>query len=141
MGRLHSHGVKHDDESESGLLVHDLTGSSDASSDHYAVGYMGIGKLRQLHRRVDMKVYPIEEYGFALLYFTGSDHFNRSMRWYAHRRGLTLSDHGLSECLRQGYVEKIAQTRSLVCHTEEAIFEALGLEWRAPTERNCYGDS
>ena len=33
--------------------------------------------------------------GFALLYFTGSDHFNRSMRFYANLKGLSLSDTGL----------------------------------------------
>jgi len=39
-----------------------------------------------LHRRLDLKVYPPEEDAYALLYFTGSDHFNRSMRHYAKQR-------------------------------------------------------
>lgn len=29
------------------------------------------------HRRIDIKIVPKEEWWFALLYFTGSDHFNR----------------------------------------------------------------
>ena len=49
---------------------------------------------RERFRRLDLKVYPREEYAFALLYFTGSDHFNRSMRHYAKARGYSLSDHG-----------------------------------------------
>jgi hypothetical protein len=35
------------------------------------------------HRRLDLKIYPMELLPFALLYFTGNDHFNRSMRFWA----------------------------------------------------------
>jgi DNA polymerase lambda len=45
--------------------------------------YMGIAKIGVTHRRIDIKVYPRDSFGFALLYFTGSDHFNRSMRLFA----------------------------------------------------------
>jgi hypothetical protein len=31
-------------------------------------------------------------FAFALLYFTGSDHFNRSMRLFASKKGYSLSD-------------------------------------------------
>lgn len=42
-------------------------------------------------RRVDIKVYPWQCLPFALLYFTGSEHFNRSMRFYAKQvRGVWL---------------------------------------------------
>ena len=59
---------------------------------------------KALYRRIDIKVYPRSMYAFALLYFTGSDHFNRSMRWYAHylkighHVGHKLSDDGLFPC-------------------------------------------
>ena len=59
---------------------------------------MGICKLNKpnsLHRRIDMKIYPSDQYGFALLYFTGSDYFNRSMRFFARKKGYSLSDHAL----------------------------------------------
>lgn len=49
---------------------------------------------------VAVQAYPVCEYAFALLYFTGSDHFNRSMRWYAKKLGLSLSDHGLYKAVR-----------------------------------------
>lgn len=46
--------------------------------------YMGVCKLpvssnceSRVHRRIDIKYYPKELIGTALLYFTGSDHFNR----------------------------------------------------------------
>jgi hypothetical protein len=58
--------------------------------------YMGVCKLpnqaKAIHRRIDIKIYPHELLPFAMLYFTGSDHFNRSMRLYAKKRGFSLSD-------------------------------------------------
>lgn len=49
--------------------------------------WMGFCKLPKWHpqysgynRRVDLKFYAAPHFPFALLYFTGSDHFNRSMR-------------------------------------------------------------
>lgn len=64
------------------------------------MSYMGIAKVGTIHRRIDLKIYPRESFGFALLYFTGSDHFNRSMRLYAQKNGYSLSDHGLARAER-----------------------------------------
>ena len=50
----------------------------------------------QTHHRIDIKHYPLEQYAFALLYFTGSGMFNRSMRLYATTLGLQLSDKGFA---------------------------------------------
>jgi DNA polymerase lambda len=49
--------------------------------------YMGVCRLgpHKPHRRIDIKAYPAHQHPFALLYFTGSDHFNRSMRLYAKK--------------------------------------------------------
>ena len=59
------------------------------------MSYMGVCVLGDgLHHRIDMKYYPIGEYPYALLYFTGSGMFNRSMRLYASKIGIQLSDHG-----------------------------------------------
>ena len=54
-------------------------------SDKGSEMYMGVCKHLdyKLHRRIDIKVYPKDQYGFAILYFTGSDYFNRSMRLFA----------------------------------------------------------
>lgn len=68
-------------------------------SDKGSEMYMGVCKLEgegRKHRRIDIKVYPKDQYGFAILYFTGSDYFNRSMRLFAEQKGFTLSDHGLA---------------------------------------------
>ena len=68
-------------------------------SDKGSEMYMGVCKLEgsdKKNRRIDIKVYPKDQYGFAILYFTGSDYFNRSMRLIAEKKGFTLSDHGLA---------------------------------------------
>lgn len=43
-----------------------------------SVNYMGVCQFEdELHHRIDFKHYPVDHYAFALLYFTGSDLFNR----------------------------------------------------------------
>lgn len=89
------------------------------------------------HRRIDVKVYKPEHFAFALLSFTGSDHFNRSMRYFAKRKGLSLSDKSLCKAVRvKG--EKVHVGDAMPCFTEREIFAALGLEYVRPTERNTY---
>ena len=83
-------------------------------------------------------MYPAEEYAYALLYFTGSDHFNRSMRAYAKNKGYSLSDHGLVVAQKVGgnnVVRGLLNLRPV--QTEQEIFAALGLDWREPIDRNC----
>lgn len=99
--------------------------------------YMGVCKLpgSQYHRRIDLKVYPKEQYCFALLYFTGSDYFNRSMRLYAHKRGLSLSDKALRPVIRISK-QKVYEGEPIPCTTEKDIFDALKLDYKEPHERN-----
>ncbi|CAM9148916.1 unnamed protein product, partial [Phaeothamnion confervicola] len=86
------------------------------------------------------QVYPQQQFAFALLYFTGSDYFNRSMRFFAKVRGLTLSDKGLAIVLRQQrkciYKGTFHFGKSCRCDTEADIFAALGLEYRSPRQRS-----
>lgn len=99
---------------------------------------MGVCKVPQegaLARRIDMKVYPKEQFGFALLYFTGSDYFNRSMRLFADKKGFTLSDHGLIPTSKAGG-SKVSKGISVPCQTEEEVFKALGLPYKSPAERD-----
>lgn len=99
-------------------------------------GYMGVCQLNpeSIHRRIDIKAYPLDQYGFALLYFTGSGNFNRSMRLFAQKKGYSLSDYGLTPVLRvKG--EKVAEFESVPCPTEEDVFKALNMPYKAPNER------
>ena len=100
--------------------------------------YMGVCQVpcEQYARRIDLKVYPRSQYGFAILYFTGSDYFNRSMRLFAEKKGYTLSDHGLVP-VPKNKKEAPGKGHSIVnCSTEEEVFKALGLPYKSPAERD-----
>ncbi|KAL3673387.1 hypothetical protein V7S43_001100 [Phytophthora oleae] len=88
-------------------------------------------------RRLDIKIYPRHFFGFAMLYFTGSDHFNRSMRLYANKNGWNLSDRALTRVMRVNGT-KVRLGESVICESEVDVFIALGLEYKDPTERNCF---
>ena len=100
--------------------------------------YMGVCKVpdAEYARRIDIKVYPRSQFGFAILYFTGSDYFNRSMRLFAEKKGYTLSDHGLVP-VAKSKTSTISKGQSVVhCATEEEVFKALGLPFKTPSERD-----
>ena len=105
------------------------------SSEDWSESYMGVCRVEELARRIDIKIYPPEQYAFALLYFTGSDYFNRSMRRYAQIKGFSLDDHALTQVVRHGK-QKVARTATIPCKTEEEIFNALGIPFKAPAERD-----
>ena len=96
---------------------------------------------KSLHRRLDIKVYSAVGVRVRASSTTGSDHFNRSMRYYAKQRGYSLSDHGLVRAHRAGQgatKTEVRGTTNLVhAETEYEIFEALGLEYKSPTQRDC----
>jgi len=82
---------------------------------------MGVCKLDldEYYRRIDIKVYPRSQYAFALLYFTGSDYFNRSMRRYAELKGYSLSDHGLTPTRKLNGQKVKNKHGRVACGTEE----------------------
>ena len=85
-------------------------------------------------RRIDIKVYAPEEYPFALLYFTGSGYFNRSMRWWSKKKfnEMSLGDKGFR--LVSGAAEsKVTHTKPFL--EERDIFEYLKLAYVAPEDR------
>lgn len=77
----------------------------------------------------------MEQYAFALLYFTGSGMFNRMLRLHATKLGLQLSDHGVVPRLHKGIIWKESVPP---CYTEEDIFRLLKLEYKAPQERDLW---
>ena len=96
---------------------------------------MGVCKIKEFQRRIDIKCYPFHQFAFALLHCTGSDHFNRSMRLFAKKKGLSLTDEGLFQVNRVNK-EKVWISQSVICHSEKAIFDYLNLEFKRPEERN-----
>ncbi|KAH0482891.1 MAG: hypothetical protein KVP17_004553 [Porospora cf. gigantea B] len=109
--------------------------SSDHTSSHGSQSWMGVIRHRGHLRRMDIKAYPLSQWSFALLHFTGSAIFNRSLRLYARHMGLSLSDHGLCPVLRRGG-DKTATGQPFACRSEAEIFECLGVPYREAPERD-----
>ena len=89
-------------------------------------------------RRMDLLVVPASEMGAALIYFTGNDIFNRSMRLLARKKGMRLNQKGLySDAKRGRRGEKLNEGVLVEGRSERRIFEVLDVPWREPNERIC----
>jgi DNA polymerase (family 10) len=79
--------------------------------------------------QVDVRLLPRKSYGAALQYFTGSKHHNVALRQRAIKRGLTLSEYALM---------RLEDNEIVASETEEAIYNALDLDYISPELReNC----
>ncbi|XP_074518429.1 DNA polymerase lambda [Halichoeres trimaculatus] len=121
---------------DSGFLTDDLVSHEDNGEQKK---YMGICRLPgpgQRHRRLDIIVVPHNEFACAIMYFTGSAHFNRSMRAMAKTKNMSLSEHSLNkDVVRQGSL-KVHTGSPLPTQTEKDVFSLLGLPYREPHERD-----
>lgn len=121
---------------QSGFLTDDLVSHEENGEQKK---YMGICRLpgpSQRHRRLDIIVVPYAEFACALLYFTGSAHFNRSMRALAKTKHMSLSEHSLNcAVVRQRGVKLVVGT-PLHTPTENDVFKQLGIPYREPRERD-----
>eukprot|EP00058_Branchiostoma_floridae_P018299 XP_002603788.1 hypothetical protein BRAFLDRAFT_59678 [Branchiostoma floridae] len=80
-------------------------------------------------RRVDLIIAPASQYAYALVGWTGSKHFNRSLRLYAdNEMNMKLTNHVLYDSVKNQY---------LPASSEEDVFLHLQLPYREPAERNC----
>ena len=79
----------------------------------------------------DLRVVPLDAWGAALQYFTGSVAHNVAVRQIAVKQKLKLSEYGLFD----------AETnRLIVSRTEEEVYERLGLAWVPPAMREDHGE-
>jgi DNA polymerase (family X) len=81
--------------------------------------------------QVDLRVVPLDAWGAALQYFTGSQAHNVAVRQIAVRQRLKLSEYGLFDA---GTGELI------VSRTEEEVYARLGLAWIPPAMREDQGE-
>jgi DNA polymerase beta len=77
-------------------------------------------------RRLDLLMVPGEQYGCALLYFTGSDRFNVAFRQYALQQGYTLNEKALTP---------LNATPPPPMETESDVFAFLKLQYVEPQNR------
>jgi DNA polymerase (family X) len=81
--------------------------------------------------RFDLRVVPPESYGNLLQHFTGSKDHNVALREAAVRRGLSVSEYGITE-VESGEVHAFA--------TEAEVYLFLGYEWIPPELRENLGE-
>lgn len=74
--------------------------------------------------RVDVRLVKADQWGAALMYFTGSKEHNIAVRKVAIKNNWKLNEYGLFDG------EKIVASKE-----EEEIYAALGLKWYEPKER------
>jgi DNA polymerase (family X) len=79
--------------------------------------------------QVDLRVLSEDNYGAALIYFTGSKDHCVHIRRIAQRMELSLNEYGL-----------FRGKESVAGRTEEEVYRALGLEWIAPELREDRGE-
>ena len=105
-----------------GLLVDNLTDYSKPN----VTKYMGYCKMSNCPvRRLDIRCIDWEHVPSAMLYFTGSGEFNRSMRTFAQKQGYKLNEYGVWK-----NKQKIDGLLS-----EEKIFNFFGLPYIEPCNR------
>ncbi|KAH3866823.1 DNA polymerase beta-like isoform X2 [Dreissena polymorpha] len=99
--------------------------------------FMGVCKLadtkdvKHAYRRIDIRIIPHDQYYCALLYFTGSDMFNKNMRAIAIEKGFTLNEYSLRP---MGSTGVPGEPLPVTC--EEDIFDYIDMEYKKPAERN-----
>ncbi|KAK1597946.1 uncharacterized protein LY79DRAFT_646887 [Colletotrichum navitas] len=128
------------------FLVARLAGSRDETDGSKWHGCCVLPKIRGVNdenyrrvwRRVDFLVVPETEIGAALIYFTGNDIFNRSIRLLASKKGMRLNQKGLYKDVMRGPGRvKLTEGELVEGQNERRIFEILGVKWREPHERWC----
>ena len=124
---------------DEGFLKVGLATSSSKLQDHGSKWH-GASALpgSTVWRRIDFLFVPWDELGAALIYFTGNDIFNRSIRLLAGRKKMRLNQHGLyGDVMRGEKRERITKGKLLEGRSEKRIFEILGVPWRRPEHRIC----
>jgi DNA polymerase (family 10) len=80
---------------------------------------------------VDLRIVPEEAFGNLLQHFTGSGRHNEAMRTEAVRRGLHVSEYGISD-------DESGESEAFT--TEEQVYERLGMAFIPPELRENRGE-
>nr|WKN12663.1 PolL [Haplophryne mollis] len=121
---------------DSGFLTDDLVSNEENGEQKKYMGVCSLPGPDHRHRRLDIIVVPYNEFACALLYFTGSAYFNRSMRALAKTKNMSLSEHSLKENVVRQRCLKVYDGSALATPTEKDVFNLLGIPYREPHERD-----
>ena len=91
--------------------------------------------------RMDLRLVADEEYGAGLVYFTGSKDHNIALRNRAIDRDLKLNEYGLFDVTAVDDPSSGRRIGERVAGaTEEAVYDALNLDWIPPELREATGE-
>lgn len=100
--------------------------------------FMGVCRLTKLEdgsephfRRIDIRLIPHDQFYCALLYFTGSDMFNKNMRQHALDQGFTLNEYCIRPLGSTG-----VPGEPLPVSSEEDVFDYIDMKYKKPSERS-----
>ncbi|XP_030057934.1 DNA polymerase beta [Microcaecilia unicolor] len=82
-------------------------------------------------RRIDIRLIPKDQYYCGVLYFTGSDIFNKNMRAHALEMGFTLNEYTIRPLGVTGVAGE-----PLPVQSEEDVFEYIQWKYREPKDRS-----
>ncbi|WP_058996176.1 DNA polymerase/3'-5' exonuclease PolX [Haloarcula sp. CBA1127] len=89
--------------------------------------------------RVDLRIVDPSEFGAALQYFTGSKDHNVAVRNRAIEQDLKVNEYGVFDV--EGVEDDDQRAGELVAsETEEAVYDALGMDWVPPELRENRGE-
>lgn len=104
-----------------------------------------------LHRRIQFRLVPWQEFPFARLHYTGSEQFILYLRERAARMGYRLTSHELEKRTKTAvevfgldglqFIEKddgVEEGKSIELDSEEDIFRYLRMKYVPSYERNWY---
>nr|CAD29142.1 chimeric DNA-directed DNA polymerase bf2-7 [synthetic construct] len=83
------------------------------------------------HRRIDIRLIPKDQYYCGVLYFTGSDIFNKNMRAHALEKGFTINEYTIRPLGVTGVAGE-----PLPVDSEQDIFDYIQWRYREPKDRS-----
>jgi DNA polymerase (family 10) len=95
------------------------------------VGEAGAKALTHSGLPVDLRIVPEEAFGNLLQHFTGSGRHNEALRTESVRRGLHVSEYGISD-------DESGESEAFT--TEEEVYERLGMQYIPPELRENRGE-
>jgi DNA polymerase (family X) len=103
----------------------------DQVDDPQAPGEAGARATTHHGLPIDLRVVPEENFGNLLQHFTGSGKHNEALRTEAVKRGLHVSEYGVTD-------DESGKTHA--CATEEEVYSLLGMDYIEPELRENRGE-
>ena len=111
-----------DEFTKKNIIIDNLTSSGKTK-------YMGVCKINNIPRRLDIRFVPYNSYIPSILYFTGSWQHNIGLRNIAIKQNYKLNEYGLYKFSDDGGEKEV------LLKSEKDLYDILGLEYILPKDR------